>query len=318
MRRAPNAQPRKTERGAELVRRTAMRAASFALVLAAALPQLASAQKIFPPLRIVGNLYYVGDNDLASYLVVTPQGNILINTGYEYSVPEIRSRIATLGLHFSDIKILLVTHAHSDHAAGEAEVKKLTGAKMLAMQEEVELLETGGKTDYLFGNSGWFPPVKVDRALKDGEKIELGGTAITAYLHPGHTKGSTSFGMDIADGGKTYRVLIANLGNINDGTVLLHNPKYPKIVEDYARTFQSQKELACDIFLTSHAGQFALLRKWQPGDAYDPNRFVDPDGYARAVARSEERYLRQLQEERDEEQAWKDHLKFKDVIPQQF
>lgn len=289
-----------------------------ACVLLAMLPVVASAQKIFPPLRIVGNLYYVGDNDLASYLVVTPKGDILINTGYDYSVPEIRSRIATLGFHFNDIKILLVTHAHSDHAAGEAEVKRLTGAKMYAMQEEVELLETGGKTDYLFGNSGWFPPVKVDHALKDGEKIELGGSTITAYLHPGHTKGSTSYAMEIAEGGKTYHVLIANLGNINDGTVLLHNPKYPKIVEDYARTFQAQKELPCDIFLTSHAGQFALLRKWRPGEPYNPDRFVDPDGYASAVERSEQRYLRQLQEERDEEKAWKDHLKFKDTIQQQF
>ncbi|HMD48052.1 MAG TPA: subclass B3 metallo-beta-lactamase, partial [Bryobacteraceae bacterium] len=271
---------------------------------------------IFPPLRIIGNLYYVGDNDLASYLVVTPKGDILINTGYEYSVPEIRSRIATLGFRFNDIKILLVTHAHSDHAAGEAEVKRVTGAKMYAMQEEVELLETGGKTDYLFGNSGWFPPVKVDRALQDGEKIELGGSTITAYLHPGHTKGSASYAMEITEAGKTYHVLIANLGNINDGTVLLHNPKYPKIVQDYARTFQAQKELPCDIFLTSHAGQFGLLAKWHPGDPYDPNRFVDPDGYARAVERSENRYLRQLQEERDEEKAWKDHLKFKDTIPQ--
>jgi len=287
-----------------------------AWLLALALPLLVSGQKIFPPLRIIGNLYYVGDNDLASYLVVTPKGDILINTGYEYSVPEIRSRIATLGFRFNDIKILLVTHAHSDHAAGEAEVKRVTGAKMYAMQEEVELLETGGKTDYLFGNSGWFPPVKVDRALQDGEKIELGGSTITAYLHPGHTKGSASYAMEITEAGKTYHVLIANLGNINDGTVLLHNPKYPKIVQDYARTFQAQKELPCDIFLTSHAGQFGLLAKWHPGDPYDPNRFVDPDGYARAVERSENRYLRQLQEERDEEKAWKDHLKFKDTIPQ--
>ncbi len=285
------------------------------LLLAAWLPLLASAQRIFPPLRIVGNVYYVGDNDLASYLITTPKGSILINTGYEYSVPEIRTRIATLGFKFSDIKILLVTHAHSDHGAGEAEVKRLTGARMLAMAEEAPLLESGGKTDYLFGNSGWFPAVKVDRTLTDGEKIELGGTVLTAYLHPGHTKGSASYALDVVDGGKTYHVLIANLGNINPGTVLLHNPKYPKIVEDYARTFQAQRQLPCDIFLTSHAGQFGLLRKWRPGDAYDPHRFVDPDGYERAVERSEAAYLRQLQQERDEEQAWKDHLHFKDVIP---
>lgn len=289
-----------------------------ALLLAFLLPPLLSAQKLLPPLRIVGNLYYVGDNDLASYLVVTSKGDILINTGFEYSVPEIQSRVRTLGFQPKDIKILLVTHAHSDHAAGQAKMKKLTGAKMFAMREEVELLETGGKTDYLFGSSGWFPPVKVDRVLVDGEKIELGGSIITAYLHPGHTKGSTSFAMEIPEAGKTYRVLVANLGNINDGTVLLHNPKYPRIIQDYGRTFQAQKELSCDIFLTSHAGQFGLLSKWRPGDVYDPDRFVDPAGYARAVARTEYRYLRQLEEERNEERAWKDHLNFKDVIPKKY
>jgi len=287
-----------------------------ALFLGFLLPLLISAQKLFPPLRIVGNLYYVGDNDLASYLVVTPRGDILINTGFAYSVPEIQSRVRALGFRLKDIKILLVTHAHSDHAAGEAKIKKLTGARMFAMREEVELLETGGKTDYLFGSSGWFPPVKVDRALEDGEKIELGGFIITAYLHPGHTKGSTSFAMEIAEAGQTYRVLIANLGNINEGTALLDNPKYPNIIQDYARTFQAQKELPCDIFLTSHSAQFGLLSKWRPGAVYDPNRFVDPAGYIRAVARTESRYLLQLQEERSEEQAWKDHLKFKPVIPQ--
>src|SRR5580698_7329033 len=282
-----------------------------ALLLWLLLPALVSAQKNFPPLRIVGNLYYVGDNDLASFLIVTPKGDILINTGFEYSVAEIQARMQILGFHAKDIKILLVTHAHSDHAAGEAKMKKLTGAKLFAMREEVELLETGGKTDYLFGSSGWFPPVKVDRALTDGETIELGGSIITAYLHPGHTKGSTSFAMEIPEAGKTYRVLIANLGNINEGTVLLDNPKYPNIIQDYARTFQAQKELPCDIFLTSHAGQFGLLSKWRPSDVYDPNRFVDPAGYIRAVERTESLYLLQLQEERGEEQAWKDYLKFK-------
>jgi metallo-beta-lactamase class B len=288
------------------------------LALLAAFPLFVSAQKLFPPLRIVGNLYYVGDQDLCSYLIVTPQGDILINTGYDWSVPDIRDRVTKLGFKFSDIKILLVTHAHSDHAAGEAEAKRLTGAKMLAMQEEVALLESGGKTDYLFGNSNWFEPVKVDRVLHDGEKIELGGTVLTAYLHPGHTKGSTSYAMDVADGGKTYHVLIANLGNLNDGVVLLHNPKYPNIVQDYERTFQAQEQLSCDIFLSSHAGQFGLLRKWRPGDPYDPNRFVDPEAYQRAVARSELRFFEQLQQEQDEEKAWKDHLKFKDEVPQQF
>jgi metallo-beta-lactamase class B len=282
----------------------------MAILLAAQL----FAQKGFPPFRIVGNLYYVGDGDLASYLVTTPKGHVLINTGYEYSVPEIEYRMNKLGFKPKDIRILLVTHAHSDHVAGEAKMKKDTGAKLFAMQEEVELLESGGKTDYLFGPMGWFPPVKVDRALHDGETIEFGGTEITAYLHPGHTKGSTSFAMNIAEAGKTYRVLIANLGNINEGTALLKNPKYPKIAQDYAHTFEAQKKLPCDIFLTSHAGQFRLAMKWKIGAPYDPERFVDPGGYILAVDRTEQKFLEQLEEEKAEEKAYKDYLKFK--VPQ--
>jgi len=288
-----------------------------ALMLLAAMPLLAPAQKLFPPFRIIGNVYYVGETDLTSYLIVTPQGNILINTGFDFSVPEIRERIKTLGFKFSDIKILLVTHAHSDHAGGMATMKKLTGARMLAEEEEATLLDTGGKTDFLFGSAGWFNPVKVDGTFKDREKISLGGTDLTAYWMPGHTKGSTSYGLDVTENGKTYHVLIANLANINPGTALLHNPKYPKIAEDFERTFRVQKEVPCDVFLSSHAGQFGLLRKWHPGLPYDPERFVDPEGYLRAVERSEARSREQLQEERDEEKAWHDHLQFKDVNPQQ-
>lgn len=288
-----------------------------ALALFAALPLVAPAQKIFPPFRIIGNVYYVGESDLTSYLIVTPKGGILINTGFDFSVPEIKSRVETLGFKVSDIKILLVTHAHSDHAGGMASMKKLTGARMLAEQEEATLLETGGKTDFLFGSAGWFDAVKVDATFKDREKISLGGTDITPYWMPGHTKGSTSYGLDVVENGKTYHVLIANLGNINPGTVLLHNPKYPNIVSDFERTFQIQKEVPCDVFLSSHAGQFGLLRKWHPGLPYDPERFVDPESYARAVDRSEARFRDQLQQERDEEKAWHDHLQFKDANPPQ-
>src|SRR6202140_1170753 len=163
------------------------------VLLATAIPLFAADTPISPPFRILGNLYYVGDDDLASYLIVTPQGSILINTGYEFSVPDIRSRMKTLGFQFTNIKILLVTHAHSDHAAGMAAMKKLTGAKMLAMEREAPLVESGGKTDHLCGTNGWFKPVKVDRSVQDGDKKELGGTERTAYLTPGHPKGSTSY-----------------------------------------------------------------------------------------------------------------------------
>jgi metallo-beta-lactamase class B len=205
--------------------------AAVKLAISTVLFAVGFAQPRFPPIRIIGNLYYVGDNDLASYLIVTGKGSILINTGFEFSVPEIRARVEKLGFQFSDISILLVTHAHSDHAAGLAAMKRLTGAKMLAIDEETPLLESGGKTDYLFGSSGWFPPVKVDRTFQDGDKIELGDTALTAHLTPGHTKGSVSYSLEITENGRSYHVLIANLGTINEGTALLHNSQYPKIAE---------------------------------------------------------------------------------------
>ena len=281
--------------------------------LAAAIPLFAANSPIFPPFRILGNLYYVGDDDLASYLIVTPQGSILINTGYEFSVPDIRSRMKTLGFQFTNIKILLVTHAHSDHAAGMATMKKLTGAKMLAMEREAPLLESGGKTDYLFGSNGWFNPVKVDRTFQDGDKIELGGTELTAHLTPGHTKGSTSYTFDITEGGRTYHVLIANLGTINPGTVLVHNPNYPDIAGDYAQTFRILRALPCDIFLTSHASQFGLFSKYRPGMSYDPDRFLDHGIYLRVIDRQENAFLEQLEEEKADDQAWRDHKQFKDV-----
>jgi metallo-beta-lactamase class B len=286
------------------------------VLLAAAIPLFAADTPIFPPFRILGNLYYVGDDDLASYLIVTPQGSILINTGYEFSVPEIRSRMKTLGFRFADIKILLVTHAHSDHAAGMATMKKLTGAKMLAMEREAPLLESGGKTDYLFGSNGWFNPVKVDHTFQDGDKIELGGTELTAHLTPGHTKGSTSYSLDIAEGGRTYHVLIANLGTINPGTVLFHNPEYPDIAGDYVQTFRILRALPCDIFLTSHASQFGLFSKYRPGMPYDPERFLDHGIYLRVIDRQENAFLEQLEEEKADDQAWRDHKQFKDVTRQ--
>jgi metallo-beta-lactamase class B len=284
------------------------------LALIAVLPALLCAQP-FPPHRAIGNVYYVGGADLASYLIVTPKGSILINTGFEDSVPMIRSSIKTLGFQFSDIKLLLVTHAHNDHVAGMATVKRLTGAKMLAIEEEVPLLESGGKTDYLFGSSAWFKPVTVDRIFKDGDKIELGGTELTAHLTPGHTRGSVTYSLDILEDGRTYHVLIANLGTINPGTVLVKNPKYPLIADDYASTFRIQKELPCDVFLASHASQYGLPRKYRPGRPYSPDTFVDPDGYRRAVERLQAIYLSQLEEERKEEQSIQERKHFKEATP---
>jgi metallo-beta-lactamase class B len=256
--------------------------------------------KPLPAHRIVGNVYYVGTDDLACYLITTRAGNILINTGVESSAPMIRSSIESLGFKLQDTKILLATHAHTDHVGGMAEMKRLTGAKFLASEAEVELLEDGGASDYLFTEARFrFAPVKVDGKLKDGQKVSLGGTELTVYSHPGHTRGAASYGLTVAENGRSYRVLIANMGSINPGTVLIGNKKYPQIADDYARTFREQKKLECDIFLASHAGQYGLHNKWKPGQAYSPDTFVDPAGYQAAVARAEAAYLDWLAKEKE-------------------
>jgi metallo-beta-lactamase class B len=254
----------------------------------------------FPPFRIVGDLYYVGTYDLACYLIVTPAGNILINTGLAGSATQIRGNIETLGFHFADTKLLLATHAHFDHVSAMAEVKRLTGARLAATEAEVTLFESGGKSDFRFGEdrTAWFQPVHVDEKLRDGQKVGLGGTELTVRLSPGHTKGAASYEFTEADGGREYRVLIANLPSINPGVTLLKNPKYPDIMNDYAYTLATLKELHADIFLASHASQFGLHRKYQPGDTYQPIRFVDPAGYRAALDQLDAAFHAQLERER--------------------
>lgn len=281
--------------------------AGLLLLLAAATAGAQSAATIgnpqwiqpFPPFRIAGNLYYVGTYDLACYLIVTPQGNILINTGLASSAAQIRANIETLGFRLSDIRILTATHAHFDHVAAMAEMKRLTGAPLWATEADAGLLESGGKTDFRFGDdpSAYFASVHVDKRLAAGAKIALGGTEIAVLLHPGHTRGAASFAFDVPDGGRTWHVLIANMASINPGVVLRNNPKYPGIARDYAATFAAQKALTPDIWLASHASQFHLHEKYKPGDPYDPSRFVDPAGYRKAVESLEKVYLDQMARE---------------------
>lgn len=255
-------------------------------------------RKPFAAHRVIGNVYYVGTYDLACFLVVTEQGDILINTGLADSVPLIRQSIADLGFKLEEVRWLLTTQAHIDHVAAMAEMKRLTGARLLASQADAVLLEDGGKSDFHFGPEYRYAPVKVDERIGDGQKLRLGGVELTAYLHAGHTQGSMSYGLTVNEGGKEYRVLIANMGTINPGVKLLGNARYPGIAADYAKTFERQKALACDIFLSSHASQYAMHRKYTAGAAYDAQRFVDPDGYRRAVEGAENAYRRQLAEER--------------------
>jgi metallo-beta-lactamase class B len=254
----------------------------------------------FPPFRIIGNIYWVGSYDLSSYLITTPQGHILINTGVGDTARRIKASVEQLGFKLADTKILTTTQGHYDHVAGLAALKRMTGARVVVSEPEKELLESGGKLDFRFGDTpgAQFEPVRVDGTFKDNDTISLGGTVLTAHHHPGHTKGSTSFTLNVQESGKTYRVVIANLASINPGVTVSGMPKYPNIADDYARTFKAQKDLPIDVFLASHASQFKLHEKYQPGDAFNPDRFVDPQGFKAAVEELEKTYRDQLARER--------------------
>jgi metallo-beta-lactamase class B len=270
------------------------------IAASAAAQQNADWTRPFPPFKLIGNVYWVGTYDLSTYLITTDAGHILINTGFAETVPQIKSGVEQLGFEFDDVEILLATHAHFDHVAGLAQLKRLTGARMMMSEADAVLLEDGGKSDFRFGDDAAtnFEPVQVDRRLKDQEAITLGGVTLTAHHHPGHTKGATSFTLTVREGGRDYRVVIANMGSINPGVTVSGMPKYPTIGDDYARTFAAQKALPVDVFLAAHASQFDLHAKYQPGAVYDPNRFVDPPGYLRAVERLEGIYREQLARER--------------------
>lgn len=254
----------------------------------------------FPPFKLVGNVYWVGTYDLSTYLITTDAGHILINTGFEDTVPLIAEGVERLGFKMADVKILTATHAHGDHVAGLAQLKRLTNAQVVMSEADAVLLQDGGVSDFRFGDprNPSFEPVPVERRLKDQDTIELGGVTLTAHHHPGHTKGATSFTLTVREAGRDYRVVIANMGSINPGVTVSGMPKYPTIGDDYARTFAAQKALPVDVFLASHAAQFRMHEKYKPGDAYDPNRFVDPQGYLAAVERLETTYREQLARER--------------------
>lgn len=218
----------------------------------------------FPAFRIVGNLYYVGSRGLASYLITTPEGHILINSDLEANVPMIRTSVESLGFKFSDIKILLISHAHYDHCAGSAAIKQLTGAKYMVMEGDADVVESGGKSDFQYGNdpTQLYPATKVDRVLHDGDHVKLGDATLTARLTPGHTKGCTTWTMRVNDGSKLRDVVIVGSPNVNPGYKLIGNTVYPRITEDFQRTFRVLKSLPVDYFLGAHGSYFDLESKY--------------------------------------------------------
>jgi len=236
--------------------------------------------KPYPPFRIAGNLYYVGTYDLGCYLITTKKGNILINTGTAVSPTLIKSSIEQLGFNFKDIKILLLMHAHFDHAGGVADIKEQTGAKVMADAADEDVLESGGKADYEMGKYGVsFKPVKPDRLLHDGDVVKFGDMQITMLHHPGHTKGSCSYLFTVKDSGRSYRVLIANMPSIITDRKFADVTAYPTIQQDYAYTFKAMKNIQFDIWLAAHASQFNLHQKHSPGSAYNPPAFMDKENY---------------------------------------
>ncbi len=251
----------------------------------------------YEPFRIVGNVYYVGTYDLACYLIVTPKGNILINTGLSGSGSMIKESIEALGFKFADTKILLTTQAHYDHVAAMADIKKLTGAKMMVDDKDAGVLTDGGDSDYELGKNGsTYEPVKVDRLMKNGDTIKLGTMQLVMLHHPGHTKGSCSFLFDVKDEHRTYKVLIANMPTIVTDRKFSDILSYPDIAKDYVYTLDAMKKLSFDIWLSSHASQFELHTKHKPGDAYNPASFADRKGYDKSVDDLEAQYLKKMEE----------------------
>jgi metallo-beta-lactamase class B len=250
------------------------------------------------PFRIVGNLYYVGANEVCSFLITTTQGHILLDGGFAETAPQIERNIAQLGFKIEDVKILLNSHAHFDHAGGLAELKKKSGAKFIASAGDAEMLRKGGHGDFRFEDRLIFPPIKADQIIADGESIQIDDQKLTAWLTPGHTKGNTTWTTKIAVGAKIYDVVFAGSPTALDYQ-LVGKESYPGIAADFEKTFSVLNGLPCDIFLSDHGSFFHFAEKRERllrGE--NPNPFVDPEGYKRFVDHFQKEFQAKLDAQR--------------------
>ncbi len=250
------------------------------------------------PFQIADNLYYVGSKDLAAYLVVTPEGDILINSNLESSPQLIRQSIERLGFQFSAVKILLISHAHFDHDAGSAEIKRLTGAQYMVMDGDVPVVESGGAKDFIYGKDT-YPAVKVDRVLHDSDEVRLGGVVLVAHKTAGHTRGCTTWTMQAKINGHLRNVVIVGSWNVNSGFRLVARggkpASYPGIATDYAHTFATLNKLPCDVFLGAHGQYFDMLAKLARMQAgAGEGVWIDPQGYHAAVAERQKAFETEL------------------------
>lgn len=261
-------------------------------------PESREMNQPIPPFRIMGNLYYIGAKEVCSFLITTPKGHIILDGGFAATAPQIENNVAALGFKIEDVKILLNSHAHLDHAGGLAELKQKSGAKMIASAEDAKMLRSGGHGDFRFGDRLIFPPVVVDQTIGDGESINLGNQKLTAWLTPGHTKGNTTWTTKISDGAKTYDVVFAGSPTALDYR-LVEKVSYPGIAGDFEKTFAVLNKLPCDVFLSDHGSFFGLLEKRERllgGET--PNPFIDPDGYKRFVNHFEKEFRDKVEQQK--------------------
>ena len=243
----------------------------------------------FPPVKIAGNLYYVGTADLAIYLIQTPQGNILINANFPQDLPLLRKSITQLGFKYGDTKIVLISHAHGDHDAAVGMIQKETGAQVMVMAPDVAQVES---------TAPGRPGAKVNRVLNDGDTVELGGSTLVAHLTPGHTPGCTTWTMRVSEGGRLLNAVIIGSPNVNPGYILVGNTRYPHIAEDYVKTFDVLQKLPIDLFLGAHGGYSGLKEKHaqlKPGGA---NPFIDPAGYKKYVSSKEAAFCKEWERQK--------------------
>jgi len=260
-----------------------------------------------PPFQIADNLYYVGSRDLASYLIVTPKGNILINANLETSPPQIHHSIEQLGFKYADTKILLNGQAHFDHMAGSAEVLRETHARNIVMDGDADVVESGGRTDFLAstGSLKTYPPAHVDRILHDGDTVTLGGMTLTAHKTAGHTRGCTTWTFRVHVPGEPANrlrnvVIVGGASFWSDFHFVDrpgHPASYPGIAQDFTQTFRTLHALPCDIFLGEHGSYFNLLGKLPRLQTEGPAVFIDPEGYKQFVDKYQQIYETALSKE---------------------
>ena len=254
----------------------------------------------FKPFRMIGNIYYVGASGVSSFLITTPNGHILLDSGFAETVPLIVEGVKQLGFKMEDVKILINSHAHYDHAAGFAELKRLTGGQLVLSEPDATTVANGGKGDFQWSDSLTYEPAKADRILQDNDRVELGGVTMIARLTPGHTKGCTTWLTKVSEGGREYNVVFVG-STTTPGYTLVDNPRYPNIVADYEYTFRLLRSLPCDVFLGPHGSFFNLEEKAERlSRGEKPNPFIEDKGFRMFLDGTEKSFLDQLSKQKAE------------------